>query len=371
MPSGRLSCGGGNVALIAASALISCLGDGERTFAGLLRDECGLTPLRHKLPGPVNVAFGGHVPEPVRYAGELLTECVGRALTGLELDGLRMVTIVGTGLRELAAVERDDLPDPELLHFGDRLPGAGEVITLANACSAGGHALALAQDLIECGEADVVVAAAADLMTTSMLAMIGRVVDTPTERVRPFDRDRRGVLLGEGAGAVVVTGDAWRGPRLARLLATGLSCDAYHETAPDVDGICRAVDDAFDRCGRRPKEVDLVLAHGTGTALNDPAECEALRRGLLARGGAPRITAVKGALGHMSGTAALANVDVALRCLATGWVPPVVGLREPLDEAGGLRFVTGEPVRCTPRLVQVNAFGFGGVNSVTLLEAAP
>jgi 3-oxoacyl-[acyl-carrier-protein] synthase II len=137
-----------------------------------------------------------------------------------------------------------------------------------------------------------------------------------------------------------------------------------------VEGIGRAVADAFARSGRDPTEVDLVLAHGTGTALNDPAECEALRRGLLARGSTPRITAVKGALGHMSGTAALANVDVALRCFATGWVPPVVGLREPLEEGEGLRFVVGAPVRCAPRVAQVNAFGFGGVNSVTLLEAA-
>jgi 3-oxoacyl-[acyl-carrier-protein] synthase II len=195
------------VARIVASALISCLGDGEQTFAGLLRGSCGFTPLRSRPPGPINVAYGAQVPDPARYAGELLTECVRRALVGLDLTGFRVAAIVGTGLRELAAVERDDLPDLEMLHFGDRLPGIDDVVTLANACSAGGHALALAQDMIECGEADVVVAAAADLMTTSMLAMIGRVVDAPTDRLRPFDRDRSGVLLGEGAGAVVVVAD--------------------------------------------------------------------------------------------------------------------------------------------------------------------
>src|SRR5262245_13444027 len=197
-----------------------------------------------------------------------------------------------------------------------------------------------------------------------MHAMIGRVAERPYDLVRPFDANRPGVLLGEGAGAVVVVPSTWSGPRLARLLATGLSCDAYHETAPDIDGICRAVDDAFVRSGRSPREVDLVMTHGTGTALNDPAECEALRRTVLAAGGRPLVTGVKGAIGHLSGAAALANVDVALRCLTSGEIPPIVGLRVPLPEGAGLDFVVGAPVPYAPRLVQVNAFGFGGVNAV-------
>jgi 3-oxoacyl-[acyl-carrier-protein] synthase II len=215
-------------------------------------------------------------------------------------------------------------------------------------------------------------------MTQSMLVMIGHVASGRTERVRPFDRDRDGVLLGDGAAAVVVVPPSWPGPAsgpasgsvLGRLVATGLSCDAHHETTPDIEGICRSMRDAHDRADRDPSAVDLVVAHGTGTALNDPAECEALRKVLLGAGGAPLVTAVKGAVGHTSGSAALVNVDVALRCLTTGLVPPVAGLREVLDEGIGLRFVTGQPVPAGPTLVQVNAFGFGGVNAVTLLEAA-
>lgn len=369
----RRSSGGGAVALIAASVLLTCLGDGEQTFAGLLKGVSGASPLRHPVPGPINVDFGYHISDrdPHGYAGDLLAECVVRAIADARLNPRRerVVAIVGTGLRELAVVEREGSIDPDRLHFGQSVPGVDHVITIANACSAGGHALALAQDMIECGEADAVVVGAADLMTTSMLAMIGRVAETPTDQVRPFDKDRPGVLLGEGASAIVVVGESWAGPRLARLLATGMSCDAYHETAPDVAGICRAMDQAFVRCGRSAGEVDLVIAHGTGTALNDPAECEALRRTVLAGGGNPPITAVKGALGHMSGAAALANVDVALRCLAGGEVPPVVGLREILPEGAGLAIVKDAPLNHWPRLVQVNAFGFGGVNAVTLLES--
>lgn len=365
-------------ALIAASALLTCLGDGEQTFACLLKGITGASPLRHPVPGPIKVDVGYHIPDrdPYGYAGDLLAVCVTRAVAdaGLDLQRQRVVAIVGTGLRELAAVERAALGggrvDPEQLHFGQSVPGIADVLTIANACSAGGHALALAQDMVESGEVDAVVVGAADLMTASMLAMIGRVAEEPSDQVRPFDTDRSGVLLGEGAGAVVVVGEHWGGPRLGRLLATGLSCDAYHETAPDVAGICRAMDDAVARSGRTAREVDLVIAHGTGTALNDPTECEALCRSIVAKGGNPLITGVKGALGHMSGAAALANLDVALRCLAHGEVPPVVGLREVLPEGAGLDIIKEAPASHSPSLVQINAFGFGGVNAVTLVGPA-
>jgi len=357
---------------ILSSAVRTCLGDGRETFAALLagRDGCG--PLRGRDPERLRVANGYHVGA-APAAGRWLAECVHRAVrdSGIDPARHRVACLVGTGLRELGTLE--DCADPRdlpvhRLHFADAvrrvLPTVTEVVTIANACSAGGHALALAQDMVELGDADVAVVAGTDAMTTSMLAMIGRVSPEPTDRVRPFDAARQGVLLGEGAAAVVIApGDG--GPR---LLATGLSCDAHHETAPSVEGITRAMRDAYARAGCTPAEVGLVVAHGTGTALNDPAECAAMNE--VFRGDVPLVTAVKGAVGHMSGTAALVNVDVALRCLAAGRVPPVVGLRAPLPEAGGLDLVRDRPRDLRPGLAQVNAFGFGGVNSVTLLTAS-
>ncbi|HEX8078774.1 MAG TPA: beta-ketoacyl synthase N-terminal-like domain-containing protein [Jatrophihabitans sp.] len=370
-------------ALIAASAIRTCFGDGAQTFAALLRGDSGVVPLRQGETAKLNVSCAHHAgtddPHRPFRAGEFLAQCLADVAREAAVDTSRMrvVVLIGTGLRELSAVERWALTgagfDVEQLHFGEvvrqALPGVAEVITISNACSASGHALALAQDLVEFGEADVVLACGADTMTQSMLAMIGRVAPEPTTQVRPFDRDRDGVLLGEGAAAVAVVGPSWTGPALGRLAATGLSCDAHHETAPDIEGISRSMRDAFDRAGREPAAVDLVVAHGTGTALNDSAESQALRKVLLSAGGDPLVTAVKGSTGHTSGSASLVNLDVALRCLAGGQVPPITGLRTVLPEADGLRFAVGEPVPLRPGLVQVNAFGFGGVNAVTLLEA--
>lgn len=366
--------------LVLSSTVRTCFGGGPATFAALMAGRHGRGPLRGRDPSRLRVTSGYHVdgsPEP--YApSRWLAACVREAVrdSGVDPRRNRVACLVGTGLRELSTVE--DSVDPRdvpvnRLHFADavraEVPSVREVVTIANACSASGHALALAQDMVDLGDADAVIVAGTDAMTTSMLAMIGRVADEPTDLVRPFDVDRRGVLLGEGAAAVVVApDDGWRGAR-ARVLATGLSCDAYHETAPSVEGITRAMRDALARAARTADEVSLVLAHGTGTPLNDTVECAALRDVLLAAGGDPVVTGVKGAVGHMSGTAALVNVDVALRCLESGWVPPIVGLREPLPEAAGLRLVRHSPHPLPPGLAQVNAFGFGGVNAVSLVEA--
>ena len=372
-------------ATIASSAVRTCFGDGPATFGSLLRGEVGAGPLRYGDRDALRVVAGHHAepgpgaPDGSLRAAALLHRCVVDAVAAAGLrPSDRVLALVGTGLGEFAAVEEFATTGHRVparrLHFADAVrtaaPAVGDVITLSGACSAGGHALALAQDLVELGDADAVVVAGTDTMSRSMLAMIGRVGSEPTTRVRPFDRDRTGVLLGEGAAALVVVARDRPGPALGTLLATGLSCDAFHATAPDPAGIARSMRDAFHRADRAPADVRLVLAHGTGTALNDPVECAALHAVVRAAGGDPLVTGVKGAVGHTSGAAALVNVDVALRCLRGGVAPAVTGLREPLDEGTGLRLVTGTAAGFAPGLVQSDAFGFGGVNAVTLLEPA-
>ncbi len=381
--------GGGAVpAHIAASAIRTCFGNGAATFAALLLGRSGAGDLCFFQAAKLNVNRAyqilehGSKPgqEPLFRASHWLTDCVRDALkqSGIDPERQHVVAIVGTGLREIRAVERWSLEPlnvpAEYLHFRaavqEASPHIREVITLSNACSASGHALALAQDLIELGEADAVIAAGADEMTESMLVMIGRFAETPTECVRPFDKRRTGALLGEGAAALVVVPCDSNHPPLASLLSTGLSCDAKHETAPDADGIRRAMLDALARGQRAPAQVDLVVAHGTGTLLNDPTEAHLIRDTLVPDGDGPWITAVKGAVGHNSGASALVSVDVAIRCMHAGQIPPVVGLSQRLDECQGLRFVIGDPVRTSVKLAIINAFGFGGVNAVTLIESA-
>ncbi|MET8366579.1 beta-ketoacyl synthase N-terminal-like domain-containing protein [Micromonospora sp. NPDC005194] len=366
-------------ATITATAVRTCFGDGPATVAALLRGACGAAGLRRSDPARVGVGHGYPIDDDAPFGpSRWLTDCVAEAVAAAGLDPRRqrVVGLVGTGLRESAEVERAALAGTvdfpaERLHFADAVASAAsgvrQVVTLANACSAGGSALALAQDLVETGEADAVLVGGTDGSSASMLAMIGRVAARPTSRVQPFDADRAGVLLGDGAAVLVVEPERPGG--LARLLATGLSCDAGHETAPDPAGILRAVHDAHHRAARRPDQVDLVLAHGTGTTLNDETEARVIAEVFAGCEPGPLVTALKGAVGHTSGGSALLSVAVAVEILRTGRVPPVVGLTRPAPEAAALRLVRDAAVRADVRVAQVDAFGFGGLNAVTLLEA--
>lgn len=361
----------------------SCLGNAVDTYKAMLTQESGLRPLRFVSPELVNVSYGYHIDdqcvEESSRVGGWLADCVREAAAQANIDCecQRVAVVVGSGLRDLRAVERwwaDAVPMRlDTLHFAATvravLPGVEEVITLSNACSASSHALAVAWDLIELDEADVVVACGVDAMTESMLAMIGRVGDESSDAIRPFDADRKGVLIGDGAVAVVVRRAEGTGTEV-RVRGVGMYCDAYHETAPDPNGLRAAMDDAYQRAGLQPGDVDLVVAHGTGTTLNDPTEARVLAQLFAETETRPLVTAIKGAIGHTSGSAGLMSLLVAVEAMRHGRVPAVVGLRTPIAEAASLNLVIGEPVATDARVAQINAFGFGGVNAVCLVEVS-
>ena len=331
-------------ATITASAVRTCFGDGPATWDALVRGDCGVAPLRRVDPRRVGSGTATRSPttgRSVPVAGSPTASPRRWPRPAWIRCAAAWSSLVGTGLRESAEVNGAALAGAvdfpaERLHFGpavaDAAPGVRRVVTLANACSAGGHALALAQDLVETGEADAVLVGGTDGSTASMLAMIGRVAARPTERVRPFDADRTGVLLGDGAAVLVVEADR-PGAGLARLLGTGLSCDAGHETAPTATASCGpcTTPTAGPAAGR--EQVDLVLAHGTGTALNDATEAGVLAEVFAGCEPGPLVTALKGAVGHTSGGSALLSVAIAIEALRTGQVPPVVGLSRPASEA--------------------------------------
>ncbi|MEV7116503.1 beta-ketoacyl synthase N-terminal-like domain-containing protein [Streptomyces anulatus] len=308
-----------------------------------------------------------------------LLEAVAQAArdAGLGEDLSGVPVLVGTGLRELRSAElwwRDGTPmDAEGLHFGRALRerfGATTVYTFANACSASLYALAMGTDLLELGEADTVIAAGVDVLTESMYGLVERVHPVPPDRVRPFDRDRTGAVMGDGAAAVVIRREAQgrTGGVRGRLRSVGLNCDAHHATAPDHRGIAAAIRQAHERAGVKPEDIDLVMLHGTGTLLNDEAEATAVAEAFGPHVGGPLMTAIKSMTGHTSGASGLIGLITALHALDAGLVPPTPGLSHPVAEAADFRFVTGEAARADLSVAQINAFGFGGINAVAVVE---
>lgn len=363
---------------------VSCLGDAEETFASLLGGAVGVSPLRADRGDPVRLGVPNayqvdqeaHQLQASGWLAAVIEGAVRRS--GLDPIAKRTAVVVGTGLRELPSVERwyDEGAELRLheLHFGAAvrrvLPTATEVLTISNACSAAGSALAVACDLLAAGEADAVVVAGCDAMTRSMLSIVGLGSPVATASIRPFDLDRTGVLLGEGAAAVVVEPVGSVVDPLAVVHGVGLSCDAYHETAPAPAGMAAGMRQAYERADMAPDQVGLVIAHGTGTALNDPIEAATLSELFGGAAGRPLVTAIKASVGHTSGSAFLMSLIVAIQALTKGEVPAIAGLHTPIDEAAGLRLVRGGAVPTTAEFAQVDAFGFGGVNAVAIVGVA-
>ncbi|WP_067539258.1 beta-ketoacyl synthase N-terminal-like domain-containing protein [Nocardia crassostreae] len=370
---------------ISGYASRTCLGDAEQTFAAMTRGVLGVAPLWPDRGDAANlgVEYAHQIPDSpkTRRASAWLAEVVAAAAAdaGLDTVARRVIVVVGTGLRELASVERwrrdGDPMQVHELHFGAAvrraLPGVTEVLTICNACSAGNHVLAVAADLLTAGAADAAVVAGCDGMTESMLASIGRTAPERTHLVRPFDAHRTGPLLGEGAAAVVLEpGDVVTDPK-GWLRSVGLSCDAHHPTAPDVHGMARSMSDAHTRAGIVPADLDLVVMHGTATVLNDVTESTAHREVFGDDADHPLVAGVKGYLGHTSGAASMMSLVVALQAIRYGRVPAIAGLREPIPEAADLSLVTGAAQAADISLAQINGFEFGGVNAVAVIGRGP
>jgi 3-oxoacyl-(acyl-carrier-protein) synthase len=190
--------------------------------------------------------------------------------------------------------------------------------------------------------------------------------------VRPFDRRRTGLLLGEaGALALLVRERDLRGPRLGTLLGYGSASDGFHIAAPQSEGrgLERAVRAALADAGIAPGDVDFVSAHGTATLLNDRIETSALKRALGARAHDIPINSIKGGLGHTMGAAAALEAFMCLLAAQRGLIPPTLHLEEP-DPECDLDYVPGRARPGRPRIMLSTSMGFGGCNGAIVLEGA-
>ena len=246
--------------------------------------------------------------------------------------------------------------------------------TISTACSSSALAIARGAELVERGSVRVAVAVGTDALCRLTYAGFDALQALDPERCRPFDRDRRGLTLGEGAAALVLE-DAEharaRGARpLGRLLGWGTSTDAHHPTAPHPEGrgALRAFEAALAKAALPADAVDYVNAHGTGTPQNDVVEMGVLRAVLGARLGRIPVSSSKSQLGHTLGAAGALEAAVTVLALGHGIVPPTLGLRAPDPAWADVDLVTS-PGRQAPLATAVSSsYGFGGHN-VTLLLA--
>jgi len=291
---------------------------------------------------------------------------VGTALGGVE-EGER--ALAGDRRRRRLAGALYDAPAHGLARW---LGCRGPVITVSTACASGATAIAVGADLLRAGEADLVVAGGYDVLCRFVMRGFDALRALTRDEVRPFDRRRSGLLLGEAAALVALRRlpDASQ-ERLGTLLGYGSASDASHISAPDPEGrgLERAVRAALRQAGVAPDAIDFVSAHGTATPLNDPIECAVLARVLGERRRAVPVNSIKANLGHTMGAAAVLEAIMCLLASRHGLIPPTLNLDEP-DPACDLDFVRGAARPARPRVSLSTSLGFGGCNGALVLEGA-
>lgn len=398
-------------------------GDVESTWDGLLSGASGVRPIkadwseRFGLPVSIGASLAQEPTEVLpRVQARRMDRCEQVALIAarqawadagfvepgddeseLPVDPQRLGVSIGTGIGgPVTLLDQDDLleehgirkvspltvpmlmPNGPAAHVGIALKARAGVHSPASACASGAEGIATAYQMLRSGRADVVVAGGAEAcihpVTLAGFAQARTVStrnDSPKTASRPFDVDRDGFVLGEGAGTVVLerADDAKaRGAKVYGYLSGyGITSDAYHITGNHPDGIgqIKAMEDAIHGAGLAAADVTHVNAHATSTVVGDVGESAAVRSAI---GNHPVVTAPKGALGHLVGGAGAVEAISTLLALYHGMVPPTRNL-EQLDPKVELDVVAEQPRKGTFSAAISNSFGFGGHNTALLFTA--
>jgi nodulation protein E len=252
---------------------------------------------------------------------------------------------------------------------------SGPVFSVTSACASGAHAAAQGCMMIQSGLVDVALVGGADAPFTYGLLKAWealRVVSSDT--CRPFCKDRTGMVLGEGAGMLVLESEEHatrRGARVyAELAGCGMSSDAGHITRSSVDGIARAMRSALENAGLTPDAVDYVNAHGTATLANDPAETEALHQVFGGHAKALSISSTKSMHGHALGASSALELIATVLAVHNNLVPPTANFTEP-DESCDLDYVPNQAREQQVDVAISNSFAFGGLNVVLAIKSLP
>ena len=254
----------------------------------------------------------------------------------------------------------------------DTLGFDGPVMTVANACAGGANAIGHAADLIRAGLADIVLTGGYDALCELVFAGFDGLQSLAPDACRPFDRGRRGLMLGEGAAFLVLEKAGHARQRGAVILGYldgyGHSTDLHHLTQPAPDGapLEHAMRQAIDQAGTRPVEIGYVNAHGTGTPFNDSAEAAAFHR--VFAGADTKLSSTKAATGHTLGAAGAIEAVFSVMTLLTGKIPPQINLLDP--EPLVARSLAGPDDHLTADKVMSVNLGFGGSNAALLFSRA-
>jgi 3-oxoacyl-[acyl-carrier-protein] synthase II len=396
--------------LVTGIGPVTPVGTGREAFwTALISGRTGIRRIERFDPSDLPVQIGGEVPEfdPAEYLGPKETKRTDRAVHLAvaaaklawadagepSVDHARTGVMFSTGIGGIESMLRQhevflsrgaDRVSPFMvpmlmpnaaaghvaMHFGFTGPNA----CITTACAAGAHAVGEAYRVIRDGLADVCIAGGTEaslipfcIAGFAQMQALSRNPD-PARASRPFDRDRDGFVLAEGAGALILEEASRAEARGARVYAEvagyGASADAHHITAPEPEGMgaIQAMQAALEDADESPDAVQYINAHGTSTQLNDAAETKAIKKALGDHAYRVAVSSTKSMTGHMLGAAGAVEGAVASLAVHEGLIPPTVNHENPDDDCD-LDYVPGSARQADVQLALSNSFGFGGQNA--------
>ena len=404
--------------VVTGLGIVSPLGNDLATsWDGIVNGRSGIGPITHFDPSAFTTRIAGEVrdfdigkwvsPKDARKMEEFIHYGVAASLMAMEDAGLtvddsnaeRIGALIGSGIGGLLGIEEQTIK----FHQGgprkispfyvpstiiNMLPGQVSLLTgikgpnfsAVSACATSNHSIGMAMRMIQYGDADVMIAGGAERGSSptsvggfcAMKAMSTRN-DDPTRASRPWDKDRDGFVLGDGAGILVLEEYEYAKARGARiyceLAGFGASSDAFHMTAPseDGEGPARCMVAALKDAGVGVDAVGYLNAHGTSTPLGDVAETRAIKRALGDHAYKTMVSSTKSMTGHLLGAAGGAEAIFSVMALHEGIIPPTINLEEP-GEGCDLDYVPNEARQAKVDVAVSNGFGFGGTNGTLVFK---
>ena len=404
--------------VVTGLGIVSPLGNDLATsWDGIVNGRSGIGPITHFDPSAFTTRIAGEVrdfdigkwvsPKDARKMEEFIHYGVAASLMAMEDAGLtvddsnaeRIGALIGSGIGGLLGIEEQTIK----FHEGgprkispfyvpstiiNMLPGQVSLLTgikgpnfsAVSACATSNHSIGMAMRMIQYGDADVMIAGGAERGSSptsvggfcAMKAMSTRN-DDPIRASRPWDKDRDGFVLGDGAGILVLEEYEYAKARGARiyceLAGFGASSDAFHMTAPseDGEGPARCMVAALKDAGVGVDAVGYLNAHGTSTPLGDVAETRAIKRALGEHAYKTMVSSTKSMTGHLLGAAGGAEAIFSVMALHEGIIPPTINLEAP-GEGCDLDYVPNEARQAKVDVAVSNGFGFGGTNGTLVFK---
>jgi 3-oxoacyl-[acyl-carrier-protein] synthase II len=391
--------------------------DVESTWDNVVNGRSGVGPITLFDPAPLNVKIAGEVKgfdpaqfmegkearrrdrfaqfaiaasvQAVRQANLTIDESnadevgvmLGTAIGGLQSFFECVDTYLKQGPRRMNPFTMTMLiADSSSAQVAIMLGARGPSVAPVSACAAGADAIGMAYETILRGDARAMICGASEatvipvgIAAFDRLGAMTRESDDPARASRPFSGDRGGLVMSEGAGALVLESleraRARGAEPLAEIVGYGCTCDAFHISAPleSGAGAAKAMALALKHAGLRPEDVDHINAHGTATDLNDPMETRAIKTVFGARAYKIPISGTKSMTGHMMGATGALEAILCVHTIRAGKVPPTINLNTP-DPNCDLDYVPHVARNVPVRVAMTNAFGFGGHNAVLVIQ---